>query len=129
MLAAGRLCSAFVTAALLVTLEITGGCASPAAPVAPAISRASRIELVNVSECDWRIAVAAAGSGERILLVGAHETQRLEFAGGDYTITQTALSGLAGAELTRQFSARLAPGEVYRWRLATLIAAPAGVRP
>jgi hypothetical protein len=112
-------------ALLLVAVVGAAGCASP--PPAPiAAARPARVELVNLSECDWRVTFAtAAGRGPRTMVVAARETARLELAGGDYAITQTALAGLVGPETSRQFSAHLAAGEAYRWRLLTLLSATA----
>ena len=119
----------FVVIAVLVAAS---GCATPASlpPAAPATERVAQVELVNLSDCDWRVAVALPdGRVTRALLLPARETSRVELPGGDYEITQTALSGIAGANATRHFPARLDSGESYRWRLATLLAAPTGNAP
>jgi hypothetical protein len=70
-----------------------------------------------------------AGQEQRTVLLPARETARLELAGGDYAITQTALSGLAGSETVRRFEAHLEAGEVYRWRLVTLFTATSAPAP
>lgn len=81
---------------------------------------------MNLSECEWRVTIATlAGVRQRTVNLFARETAHLELPGGDYAITQTALAGIAGPELTRQFSARLDADESYRWRLATLFTATA----
>ncbi len=110
-------------ALLLVAVVGAAGCAGPA-PAPMVAARPARVELVNLSECDWRVTFAtAAGREPCTMVVTSRETARLELAGGDYTISQTALSGLAGPEASRQFSAHLAAGEAYRWRLVTLLSA------
>ena len=109
-------------------LVATFGCAGPAttAPV-PTGPRIARVELVNLSECDWRITLVSTDGRETSPpRLPAHATLRLEIPGGDYTITQTALNGPAAV---RRFPAHLEPGESYRWRLATLLTGQAGAAP
>jgi hypothetical protein len=108
-----------------------GGCATPA-PTIPsrAASRPARVELVNLSDCDWRVSLTlAGGQAPRTVLLPARETARLEVAGGDYVITQTALSGLAETEASRRFETHLEYGEGYRWRLVTLFSATSAPAP
>ena len=118
-------------AILLVAVVGAAGCASPVPAPAPIpIARLARVDLVNLSECDWRVTVARpTGGEERTVLLPARATTHLELAGGDYAITQTALAGLAGPESTRQFNTHLDPGEAYRWRLVTLFTASTGAPP
>jgi len=108
------------------------GCATSAqSPTAtPAGARPARIELVNLSDCDWSVAVTMPDGGNaRTTRLPARETLRLELPGGDYQITQTALTGLTGADATRRFPAHLESGESYRWRLATLLTGQTGGAP
>lgn len=108
------------------------GCATPAQNLGamPVGARPARIELVNLSDCDWDLAVATPdGSKVRTARLPARETLRLELPGGDYEITQTALSGLSGADATRRFPAHLESGDSYRWRLATLLTGQTGGAP
>ncbi len=98
---------------------------APTPVVRPALHIA-HVELVNLSECDWRVTLASSvGPDARSVSLPARETAHLELASGDYTITQTALTGLSGSESTRQIHAHFATGETYRWRLVTLFSATA----
>jgi hypothetical protein len=109
---------------LLGSLVAAGGCASPAIPAAIPLPPTARIELVNRCDGAWRVRFAApAGQPVRVIDVPARTTVRVDLAGGDYAITQTALSGLADAAATRRLSAHLGAGEAYRWQLVTLFSA------
>ena len=111
-------------------LAVGGGCATAPPVSAPPVSRTAQLELVNLSESEWRVAVATPdGRVARTLPIAARATLRAEFPGGTYQITQTALTAVAGPGATREFSLRLEPGETYRWRLATLLATPTDDRP
>ena len=103
------------------------GCATPA-PVSPAVpQQPAHLVVINLTDYAWRI-VLTRPSGEP-----AHEsrlqpraTAKVDLAGGDYVIEQTALSAGAAPELSRRIPAKLEPGQTYRWRLVTLLSEPAG---
>ena len=103
----------------------TQGSASPAAA-----RRIARVEIVNLSDYDWRLAVVSTEGREvAASRLVARGTLRLEVPGGDYEIEQTALTGISGPGATRRFSTRLDAGENYRWRLATLLTGQTGAAP
>lgn len=120
-----ELCSKSV---LLVSLGLTllaAGCGTVPAP-ATGPARPVHFAIVNLSDCAWQITLTPAPDGPaRPLRVEARESQMLDLEGGPYEIEQTALNGGTGAELTRRFTIRLEPGQTYRWRLVTLLTAPA----
>lgn len=78
--------------------------------------------MVNLSACAWRVVFTSPGghevSNQQIPL---GETRTVTLPAGDYTITQTALSGLPTASATRRLPLALASGDTYRWPLATLL--------
>ena len=110
----------------LATLVFAPGCTAPAEnPAAAPPLRVARVELVNLSDCDWNISISSPrGPDAHAVRLPARETLRVDLPGGDYEITQTALNGIAGPAATRHFPAHLAAGESYRWRHATLLAVP-----
>ncbi len=122
----------FACVTLIANLLGFSGCASPVAPNGAhvPVRRDARIEMINLSDCDWRITVASPDGREiRALRLPAGEKLSFELAGGTYAITQTALSGFAGPSATRRFPAQLESGEIYRWQLATLLTLPAEIGP
>ena len=123
-----------VTTLLVVcaVLVAASGCAkkAPVAASLRAAKRTTKVEVVNLSDYDWRLAVVSKEGREvAASRLVARGTLRLEVPGGDYEIEQTAINGTFGPGATRRFSAHLETGESYRWRLATLLAAPTGAAP
>jgi hypothetical protein len=118
--------------ALLIGLGLllfTGGCGT-ARPLTAGSGHEAHFIVINLSDCEWRILLTPAGGGPvRTLHLAARETQETDLGGGEYRIEQTALSGTAGLESTRRLTVQLDPGQTYRWRLVTLLSAPAGVDP
>ncbi len=100
------------------------GCATPSAPAAlgtPAPTFA-HLDLINLSPVAWRVVFATPDRREaRVAEVPAHTTTALTLAPGDYTLTQTALTGLTTATASRQLPATFVAGETYRWPLVTLL--------
>ena len=101
-------------------------CATPVQPAPAAVSASSpaRVEIVNLSTCAWEVIFTSPDRHEvsrQLISVGGTTTVTLP--SGDYTITQTALSGLPAANGTRNFPLSLVSGESYRWPLATLLTA------
>jgi hypothetical protein len=88
---------------------------------------AAHFVVVNLSDCEWQIAIAPAAGGEtRALHLMARASQSIDLPGGDYVLEQTALTADAGIESARRFTSHLDAGQTYRWRLATLLTAPSG---
>jgi hypothetical protein len=113
-------------------LALTSGCVTPAQslPPAQAVASVARVEVVNLSDCDWHIAIALPDGREiRTADLLAHDALRLAVPSGDFAITQTALNGVAGPAAVRHFPAHLEPGASYRWRLATLLTGQTGATP
>lgn len=65
----------------------------------------------------------------RSLEIPARTTRSFTLPADTYTINQTALDSLPPAAASRQFTATFAPGESYRWPLATLLTGPAEPAP
>lgn len=102
---------------------ILGGCTTLTKP-APA-GPVTHFVVVNLSDYEWRIAIAPTGGGEaRALRLPARALQEIDVAAGDYVIDQTMLTGNAEPASTRRLTIRLEPGQTYRWRLVTLLSAP-----
>ena len=105
---------------------------SPPSPVkSSAASRPVAFEIVNLSPGSWRIDLSGATpkAPPRSLEVPSRATRSFTIPAGTYTITQTALDSLPPAAASRQFTATFAPGETYRWPLATLLTGPAESAP
>jgi hypothetical protein len=99
-------------------------------PPAAAPARGVHLVVVNLCDCTWQITIAPAGGGPAIALhIAGRESQEADLQAGAYEIVQTAAPGSGGAELTRRFTVRLEPGQTYRWRLVTLLSAPANGAP
>jgi hypothetical protein len=105
---------------------LAAGCGT--VPQTPAgASPVAHFLVINVSDCEWQIAIAPAGGGEtRALHLAARASQAIDLPGGDYVIEQTALLADAGIDSARRFTSHLDAGQTYRWRLATLLTAASG---
>jgi hypothetical protein len=102
-----------------------GGCTAVRQPAAA--GPVAHVVVVNLSDSEWQIAIAPAGGGEaRVLRLQARASQKVELSAGDYAIEQTLLAGNPGPASTRRLSAKLDPGQTYRWRLVTLLSALPG---
>jgi hypothetical protein len=111
---------------LLGLLLLAGGCGT-VGPASAVSGSTVHFVVINLSDCGWQIVLTPAGGGPaRALQLAARESQEIDLAGGEYGIEQTALSGSTGTESRRGFTVRLEAGQTYRWRLATLLSAPAG---
>ena len=115
--------------ALLIGLGLllfAGGCGT-VGPSAAGNGRAVHFAVINLSDCGWQIMLSPTGGGPaRALHLAARESQEVDLEGGEYRIEQTELTGTTGIESVRRFTVRLEPGQTYRWRLETLLSAPAG---
>jgi len=106
-------------------LLLAGGCGT-VGPTASGDGRTAHFVVINLSDCGWQITLApAVGGPYRILHLAGRESQAVDLPGGEYHIEQTALAGPTGAGSTRQLKIRLDSGQTYRWRLVTLLSAPA----
>ena len=106
-------------------LLLAAGCAAVAPPSAGTGPRA-HLAVVNLSDCEWQIVIGPAAGGEaRALHLAARASQAVDLPGGDYVIEQTALATDSGIDSARRFTVRFDAGQAYRWRLATLLTAPA----
>jgi hypothetical protein len=108
---------------------VAAGCAMVRPPTVTALpaARGARLVIENLTDYEWRIAVAATAGTETLASrVSARSSAEINLAGGDYVIEQTVVAENAGTELTRRLPAQLAPGQTYRWRLVTLLSDPAG---
>lgn len=76
----------------------------------------------NLTDYEWHITVARI-SGEAVsdFRLKAHASFTVDLPGGDLMIQQTAFSDAGVPTLTRTIPAKLEPGEIYRWRLVTLL--------
>lgn len=109
------------------------GCdfSSPPPRQAPAAPLPATIKVINLSPIAWRIVIA--GSSEknpsRQIEIAALGSVPFTVPAGAYTVTQTALADLPPAAASRRFSVTFAPGEFYRWPLATVLTGPAEPAP
>lgn len=120
-----ELCSNLAAVGCLGLILILGGCTTAELP-GSAGPRAHFV-VVNLSDCEWQIAIDPGGGGEgRALRLPGRGTQQIDLAAGDYVIEQTMLARNAGPASTRRLTIKLEPGQTYRWRLVTLLTAPTG---
>jgi hypothetical protein len=114
--------------ALLIGLGLllfAGGCGT-GGPSAAGSGRVVHFVIINLSDCEWQIMLAPADGGPvRALHLADRESQEVDLAAGEYRIEQTALKGAKEIKSTRRLTVRLDPGQTYRWRLVTLLSAPA----
>lgn len=104
---------------------ILGACTTATPPRSAGL--VAHFVVVNLSDCEWQIAIAPSGGGEaRALRLPGRDTQKIDLAAGEYVIEQTMLARDAGPASTRRLTIRLEPGQTYRWRLVTLLTAPTG---
>ena len=107
-----------------------GGCATPTpTPVAVKVPpQLAHLVVLNLTDYEWQISIAGTAS-EKIndFKLEARASRTLDIPGGDYVIKQTVLSEGAAKELSREIPAKFDPGQVYRWRLVTLLSEPSGV--
>ncbi len=87
--------------------------------------------MVNLSPCSWRLTFtgSAPASPARTIEVASRAAARITLPADNYTITQTAENLLPPAAASRRFTATFAPGESYRWPLATLLTGAAESAP
>jgi len=91
----------------LVLLLAAAGCGRVPKPPAGAVSLAHCV-IVNLVDCEWRIAIAPVAGGEaRALHLAARASQAVDLPGGDYMIEQTLLTADAGNDSSRLFSMRI----------------------
>lgn len=127
----GRLTLALLCLAGLVGLFFWARCtradSSPTAPAAaPAKTKLAHLMLINGSPCEWQIVFTPAVGGEpRAWKLSVDQSLAIDLAGGDYAVEQTMLMDDAGPDATRRFSMKLAAGQIYRWRLITLLSGTA----
>ena len=94
----------------------------PVAAVVPAKTKVAHLTVLNGSPCEWQIVFTPAAGGERhAWKLSVDKSFDVELAGGDYAVEQTMLMDEAGPDATRRFSMQLEAGQVYRWRLITLL--------
>ena len=121
------------TFGVLVGLTVFTGCdlSAPPPPKPPAAPRPAVVEVVNLSPLPWRLAITGASEKkpQRQIEIAALATVTFSVPADTYTITQTALGSLPPAAASRRLNATFAPGESYRWPLATLLTGPAEPAP
>jgi hypothetical protein len=111
-------------ASICILLFVSGCGSVPQPAVAPA--REVHLVVANLSDFAWQITFAPrAGGAVRVLHLAARESQRIDLAGGTYSIEQIALNESGAADSTRRFAVNLESGQTYRWRLATLLSGEA----
>jgi len=113
----------------LAFLLLAAGCATvpPVAPTVPAAAPRARLAIINLSNYEWHIAITSlAGSEHCDAPVPARGSVNIDLAGGDYIIEQAVTSGGAPDAMVRRVPARLDAGQVYRWRLDTLLSDSSG---
>jgi len=113
----------------LAFLLLAAGCATvpPVAPTVPAAAPRARLAIINLTNYEWHIALARQTGGEHYdAAVPARGSVNVDVAGGDYVIEQAVTSGSAADAMVRRVPARLEAGQVYRWRLDTLLSDSSG---
>lgn len=86
----------------------------------------ARLTLLNDSPCEWQIVFTPVAGGEpRAWKLSVDQSLEVELGGGDYVVEQTMLADDAGPDATRRFSMRFETGQIYRWRLITLLSGAA----
>jgi hypothetical protein len=81
-----------------------------------------RLNVLNVSHCEWRVVITPmAGGDTRTLKLRLDQAIDVELPPGDYEVEQTMLGADTVAEAARRFPMKLVAGENYRWRLVTLL--------
>ena len=87
----------------------------------------SHLVVANLTDYEWNLVIAPAAGGEgRASRVPPRESLKIDLAGGDYLIDQSAVPAGAAPELSRRLPIRLEAGRTYRWRLGTLLSDAAG---
>ena len=121
-----KLCPKSALTAAFGLCLLAAGCGTVPQPSARA-GPVAHFMVINLSDCEWQIAIAPASGGEhRVLHLTARASQAIDLPAGDYAVEQTALTADAGIESARRFTSHLDAGQTYRWRLATLLTAPSG---
>ncbi len=121
-----KLCSKSAVIAAVGVLWSVTGCGTPP-KLAEGAQSMAHCFVVNLGDCEWRIAISPVAGGEaRALRLAARASQVVDIPGGEYAIEQTLLTVDAGTDSVRRFSVRIEVGQTYRWRLATLLTAPTG---
>lgn len=111
-----------VTGLLLASGVILGGCATPTPVVEKADGAPAHLVVMNLTDYRWHITIAHSPAPRAAdFEVEPRQSRSIDLASGEYSIRQTVLSEGAANELSRELPAKFAPGESYRWRLATLL--------
>lgn len=98
----------------------------PVAVVHSATTKVAHLTMLNGSPCEWQIVFTPVAGGERhAWKLSVDQSLEVDLTGGDYAVEQTMLMDDAGPEAMRRFSMRLEAGQVYRWRLVTLLSGAA----
>lgn len=124
----GRLTLALLCLAGLVGLFLVVRCkpsmSSSATSTASHSKQVARLNVLNVSDCEWLVVITPATGGEkRTCKLPLAKSLDLELTAGDYEVEQTMVIANPGPDSMRRFSMHLAAGENYRWRLVTLLSA------
>ncbi len=112
---------------LAVACLILAGCATPDPLVEKAKDLPAHLTVMNLSDYRWHITIGHSSAAASVtdFHVEARESRSIDLVAGDYVIRQEVESDGAARGLTRELPAKFAPGETYRWRLATLLSEPA----
>jgi len=95
--------------------------------VAPSVEKSAHLTMINGSDCEWRIVITAdAGGARRSWILGVTKSIDVDLTAGDYAVEQTLVAGGGAQEMTRNFPLRLEAGQVYGWRLITLLSGTSG---
>jgi len=100
------------------------GCTAPVSSSSgpKVLAAESHLVVTNLTDYEWSLVIAPAAGGEsRAPRVPPRGSLKIDLAGGDYLIDQSALPVGAAPELSRRLPARLEAGKTYRWRLGTLL--------
>lgn len=82
----------------------------------------SHLVVTNLTDYEWSLVIApTAGGKSRASRVPPRGSLKVDLAGGDYLIDQSALPMDASPDLSRRLPVRFEAGKTYRWRLGTLL--------
>lgn len=82
----------------------------------------AHLNILNVSQCDWRIVVTPSRSGDKHTWeLSLAQSLDVDLAAGDYDVEQVMMGVNNGPDSTRRFPMLLVVGGNYRWRLVTLL--------
>ena len=118
---AGRLiASILASGCLLLGTFVATGCGSVDA--LPAKTVPAQLVVQNDTGYAWRLTITNPPRSDSIEEeVAPHATRTIAIAGGEHEIRQNVTDANTPTALTRTFSFRTEAGQIYHWRLVTLL--------